>query len=126
MQADIRDALRDKYGFETDFPSWTKPFLHAVGIMNKLANIEEETRGMGSVGDADTATEASEAGEEGDEDAGSDDGASLLSVSGIIVVRNGDADIFEKKTPEEKEEEVKDVQALVDEAEQNLLSVSSS
>jgi hypothetical protein len=122
MQASIKDALSGRYGAETDFPKWTKPFLHAVEIMNKLADIDEQNRDMENAGDVDTATDASEAGEEGD----SDHGESLLSVSDIISMRNGDADAFEKETSKENEVEVRDVQALVNEAEQNLLSVSSS
>jgi hypothetical protein len=67
MQADIRDAICDRYGTETDFPSWTKPFLHAVGIMNKLADFEGELSDQKDVADEryqsmekDTATETSE------------------------------------------------------------------
>jgi hypothetical protein len=88
MQADIRDALCDKYGAETDFPSWTKPFLHAVGIMNKLADLEGELGDRGDVSDEpyqsverDAASEASGSGEEEDLDAGSDDDSEPLSVS---------------------------------------------
>jgi hypothetical protein len=88
MQADVRDALCDKYGAETDFPSWTKPFLHAVGIINKLADIEEELSDMGDVSneryrsvERDAANEALGSGEEEDLDAGSDDESKPLSVS---------------------------------------------
>jgi hypothetical protein len=126
MQADIKDALCGKYGAECNFPSWTKPFLHAVGIMNKLTDIGEEIRDESHVGDADTATEASEAGEEGDSDAESDDGESLLSVSCIVSLRNVDANIMEKQSSKATGKEVQNVQDLVREAEQNLLSVSLS
>lgn len=88
MQADIRDALCDKYGAETDFPSWTKPFLHAVGIMNKLADLEEEHCNGGDVSDEryqtverDILSEASGSGEDEDLDAGSNDESEPLSVS---------------------------------------------
>jgi hypothetical protein len=88
MQADIRDALCDRYGAETDFPSWTKPFLHAVGIMNKLADLEGELCDRGDVSDEryqpverDTASEASGSGENEDLDAASDDESEPLSAS---------------------------------------------
>lgn len=41
MQANLKDALSDKYGAERDFPGWTAPFLHAVGILDKLGSVEE-------------------------------------------------------------------------------------
>lgn len=126
MQASIKDALSGRYGTETDFPKWTKPFLHAVGIMNKLAEIGDENGDMGSAGDAETATDASGAEEDGDGDAGSDDGASLLSVSDIFSVRNVDANTMKKKRSKKMGEEVPNVQDLVNEAEQNLLSVRSN
>jgi hypothetical protein len=35
-QIDIKHALSAKYGAEADFPSWTTPFIHAVGLLEKL------------------------------------------------------------------------------------------
>jgi hypothetical protein len=35
-QIDIKRTLAAKYGEEADFPSWTTPFIHAVGLLEKV------------------------------------------------------------------------------------------
>lgn len=35
-QIDIRHVLSAKYGPEADFPSWTTPFIRAVGLLKEL------------------------------------------------------------------------------------------
>jgi hypothetical protein len=33
---DIKETLSARYGAESDFPSWTTPFIHAVGVYEEL------------------------------------------------------------------------------------------
>jgi hypothetical protein len=35
-QIDIRHALSERYGASTELPSWTRPFIQAVEILEKL------------------------------------------------------------------------------------------
>jgi hypothetical protein len=35
-KSDIEQTLTFKYGAESELPSWTKPFIHAVGLVEKL------------------------------------------------------------------------------------------
>jgi hypothetical protein len=45
MQADIRDVLASRYGTERDFPEWSPPFFHAVGILDELWSAEDHSVG---------------------------------------------------------------------------------
>lgn len=33
---DIKETLSARYGAESDFPTWTTPFIHAVGVFEEL------------------------------------------------------------------------------------------
>jgi hypothetical protein len=33
---DIKQTLSTRYGAESDFPTWTTPFIHAVGVFEEL------------------------------------------------------------------------------------------
>lgn len=45
MQNDIKHALSALYGADPEFPSWTIPFIRAVGILESLGtNVKPSTQ----------------------------------------------------------------------------------
>lgn len=40
LQINIRHTLLAKYGNESEFPNWTQPFIHAVGLLEALEDLE--------------------------------------------------------------------------------------